>query len=384
MTPSGDEHAEGETATPVAEHAAGEAASPAKPRARRRGRGLAYLALFVALAAGAGYIYYLYWLHQDREARVAALADELTEAGRTSPQWDDLSAKTDELRAEVAQLRQALQRQQQVLEETRTALAKATAEARGQQVPGPRAWRIAELEHLLRGANQRMLMDRDVRGARQLLRAAEDLLAELDDFALHEVRALVAEDVAALGRYRGVDVQGVFLRLEALRGAIGSLPVRLPQLSDTREGQAPAANAADVPEDAAEGSFLDALLGRLEGLVRFRRHEGEAVRPLLPPEQVEYLEQHLLLAVDRAQLAVLRRDQAVFDATLAAADEWLEAYLDPASETVRRVRAELDSLRQVELATPPPDLSRPLARLRQLRDQRPAARDETADDSAAQ
>ena len=343
---------------------------------------MAYLALFAALAAatGAGYVY---WLGQAREARVAALADELAETGRAAGRWDELAAETERLRAQVAQVRRALERQQQALEETHAALTETMAEARGQQPRGPREWRIAELEHLLRGANQRLLMERDARGARQLLRAAEDLLAALDDFALHEVRALVVEDIAALGRYRGEDVQGVFLRLEALRGAFGELPLRLPRFLGAREGPAPAPSAAGQDEDGAEDSFLNAVFGRLKGLVRFRRHQGEAVRPLLPPEQAEYLEQHLLLAIDRAQLAALRRHQAVFDASLAAADEWLEAYLDPTAEAVRRVRAELDSLRQVELATPPPDLSRPLARLRQIRDPSPA-RGETADDSAAQ
>lgn len=381
MTRSGDEHPPAET-TPVTESAGDEAASQSQPRPpRRSGRGVAYLALVAALAAatGAGYVY---WLGQAREARLAALAEELTETGRAAGRWDELAAETARLRAQVAQMRRALERQQQALEETRAALTETMAEARGQQPRGPVEWRIAELEHLLRGANQRLLMERDARGARQLLRAAEDLLAALDDFALHEVRALVVEDIAALGRYRGEDVQRVFLRLEALRGAFGELPLRLPRFLGAREGPTPAPGAEDQ-DDGAEGSFLDAVFGRLKGLVRFRRHQGEAVRPLLPPEQAEYLEQHLLLAIDRAQLAALRRHQAVFDASLASADEWLEAYLDPTAEAVRRVRAELDSLRQVELATPPPDLSRPLARLRQLRDLSPA-RGEAADDSAAQ
>ena len=381
MTRSGDEHPPAET-TPVTESAGDEAAPQSQPRPpRRSGRGVAYLALFAALAAttGAGYVY---WLGQAREARLAAFAEELTETDRAAGRWDELAAETARLRAQVAQVRRALERQQQALEETRAALTETMAEARGQQPRGAHEWRSAELEHLLRGANQRLLMERDARGARQLLRAAEDLLAALDDFALHEVRALVVEDIAALGRYRGEDVQGVFLRLEALRGAFGELPLRLPRFLGAREGPTPAPGAEDQ-DDSAEGSFLDAVFGRLKGLVRFRRHQGEAVRPLLPPEQAEYLEQHLLLAIDRAQLAALRRHQAVFDASLAAADEWLETYLDPTAEAVRRVRAELRSLRQVELATPPPDLSRPLARLRQLRDLSPAARGEAADDSAA-
>lgn len=386
MTRGVDDHAEGETTTPVTESAAGAAAHQSGPgRPRRRGRAVAYLALLAAVVAGAGY------LHWRGQGRVAALSDELAEANLAADRRDDLSASTDRLRAEVGEMRQELQRQkqalqtqQQALEEARGALAEAMAEHRDQRPPRPREWRIAELEHLLRGANQRMLMDHDMRGARQLLHAAEDLLAELDDFTLHEVRALVVEDIAALGRYRGADVQGVFLRLEALRGAFAELPLRLPRFLGAREAPASAPRAEGEGEGDSPPSFLHAVLGRFKGLVRFRRHQGDAVRPLLPPEQAEYLQQHLLLAVDRAQLAALRRHQAVFDASLAAVDEWLGAYLDPTAETVRGVRAQVDALRQVELATRPPDLSRPLARLRQLRDPLPAARGDAADEPAAQ
>lgn len=334
------------------------------PRRVRSGRGVAYLALLLAVA-GAALAGHQYWRGLTREARMAALADELIEVDRVARRADASAGETQQLRTELARLRQQQQRQAQATEEVRGAVVEAVTAARERQPPGPAAWRIAELEHLLRGANQRVALEGDVRGARRLLESADAVLAELDDFALHEVRALVAEDLAALAAYRGADLQGVFLRLEALRGGLRDLPLRLPEF--TGRAQAPAdPSAAAVPADEdAERTFVGAALARLKGLLRFRRHDG-ALRPLLPPEQAEYLEQHLLLALDRAQLAALRRHQAVFDASLAAADEWLANFLDGEHDAVRRLRAEFAELRKVELASAPPDLSRPLARLRQL------------------
>ena len=330
-------------------------APDARSQRRRSGRGVAYLALIVALLAGSAAGYHS-WRAWALDARVAALANE----------GEMLAAQNERLRRALERARQRQERQEAALEDARGALAETAAAVRRQQSPRPMAWRVAELEHLLRGANHRLLLERDVRGARRLLESADAVLAELDDFALHEVRALIAEDLAVLQSYRGADVQGVFLRLDALRGILRDLPLRLPEYAPANRTPSPPPAAAATNEHT-EPSLFGAALSKLKGLVRFRRHTGATLRPLLPPEQGEYLEQHLLLAVERAQLAALRRHQEVFDASLATADEWLAAYLDGEHDTVRQLRAEFNQLRQVDLVGAPLDLSRPLVRLRQIR-----------------
>ena len=359
--------ADASDAKPPAEDARQDAvdrpAAAGPPRRPRTGRGVAYLALLLVLGAGT-FAGYQYWLGLERDARIADLAELLeqrTEAGRAA------ALESEELRTEIARLRQGQADQEQALADARSALAEAVAATREGQPPRPVEWRIAELEHLLRGANLRLIFERDANGARSLLESAEEILIELDDFTLHEVRALVAEDLAALAAYRGADVQGVFLRLEALRGRLRDLPMNLPEFTGADQAATPSPATDAAVDENSETSFVAAGLARLKGLVRFRRHEGAALRPLLAPQQAEYVQQHLLLAVDRAQLAALRRHQAVFDASLAAAEEWLAAYADGEQAIVRELRAELAQLRQVDLASAPPDLSRPLARLRQLR-----------------
>lgn len=352
--------------------------------AKRPGRGVAYLALLLALAAGA-VAGYQHWRAIARDAHMESLGAELANARQALRRLDAVAAEAEQLRTELDGVRGEQARQDQTLVEARDAVAKAMASPRGGQAPRPAAWRLAEVEHLLRGANTQMLLARDAAAARRLLAAADAILAELDDFALHDVRALLAEDLAALAAYRGADVTGVFLRLEALRGLLDDLPLRLPAFTDSRPGDESERRAAPTsadPETEDEASVFQAVWARLAGLVRFRRHE--VVRPLLPPQEAAYLEQRLRLTVDRAQLAALRRDQAVFDAVLGTADEWLRIHLAPDHAAVQRVRAEIAALRQVELAVPPPDLSRPLARLRALRpNAQPGTRSVTASDAPA-
>ena len=330
------------------------------PAARKAGRGLAVLAVLVSLIAlsASGYLYWrLVWQAElgldTRFAELeAALAGDLAR----------LAGEDEAAEAERKRLADDLAAQVQVLARTRTALSAATAAAAPRQAPAPapRDWQLAEVEYLLRLANHRLRLERDADGATALLSSADEILADIDDFAFHDVRALLAEEMAAVLAYEGADVQGVFLKIEAIGGLLDQLPLRLPEYAAV--DRAPTVSASEP-----EPSTLAALLARLEGLVRFRRHDAGTRRPLLSPEEVVYLEQHLRLALERAQLAALRDDQAIFAASLTAARDWLEEFVDPSRDAVATVLSELDVLLAVDLATTPPDISGSLAKLRALR-----------------
>lgn len=343
----------------------------------KSGRALAALALLIALlaAAGAGYVLWQWWQAEqeaaanDWQGTLAAALDETAQARNAADTARaELERALDELRArdsEVAQLLAESARQ-------REALANALASQAGTAKTAPGTWRVAEAEYLLRIANHRLLMERDASGARHLLQLADDILRESEDFAYHDVRALLAEEITALAQFTDADVQGVFLRLEAIKGALRQLPLRLPEYIAATGGETNEQTDAISPPPAppAEPTSMWATLAqRLTGLVRFRQHQGDARRPLLPPEQADYLHMNLRLALDRAQLAALRHDAEVFRVSLTEANEWLAAFVDARGPAATNMAAELNELLQTNLAGELPDISRSLARLRQLRTQ---------------
>ena len=59
---------------------------------------------------------------------------------------------------------------------------------------------FSEVEYLLRLANQRLQLERDVEGAAALLRTADARLEEANNPALVPVRRAIAEELAALKR----------------------------------------------------------------------------------------------------------------------------------------------------------------------------------------
>lgn len=332
-------------------------ATASKPR--RTGRILATFALLASLVAiaGTGYLLYLAWLDEPEarfEAAIGAYQADLANFHRAT------TVEVAALREELAGLGEELAAERQALAEARAAMSDAVAENMASAPPTPREWRLAEVEYLLTIANHRLLMQDDAKGAERLLALSDGVLADLDDYRFHEVRALLAEEQLALKTFDYADTQGVFLRLEAVKELLDHLPLRLPEYASE--------DADDVSApDSREASLLDAFLDRLGGVVRFRQHDGEAIRPLLAPEQAEYLEQHLRLALDRAQLAVLRRDQEIFEISLRKARAWLDRFLDPSRTAVAQAMEELDGLRSIDLDVQPPDISRSLERFRELR-----------------
>lgn len=339
----------------------------------RSGRGLAAFALLLALGAlaGAGYLYYtLVYQVVDRSGAVVQRLDAVRAT---------VDARLAEIETRVeGRLEEMAARQRQALEgfETRQAAARRAADAALESAladvsrrapPSSGDWRQAEAQYLLRIANHRLLMERDVAGALQLLRTADAILAELDDFSVHPVRARLADETAALEGVQDVDLPGLFLRLEAAKRDLVNLPLRVPEF---RAGAAGAQSAA--PEPAATGpqatgqpGVLAELEHQLRGLLRVRRLDSEA-RPLLAPEESQYLELNLRLMLERAQLAAMNRDQLVFEESLASAAGWVGRYLQPEHPAVARLLEELATLQTVSLTQPLPDISGSLKALAQL------------------
>ena len=328
-----------------------EISPPSEPPGRRSrgGTGVAWLALIVATATAA-FVGYRAWQAWATPPPAAAPAADLAALeARVDADVAALTAAIEAQANDTAQQAAALQ----VLQTQQTQMA-TTASAATPMLPTA-AWQLAEAEYLLRLANHRALLEADAAGAEQMLAAADELLAAVDPFAYHEVRALLATERTALQAVAGTDVQGIFLRLDALKAQLQALPLRLPAYIAQEEATPPPA-----------AGMLSALGQRLAGLVRFRS-DGPPVRPLLPPQQAEYLQQHLRLALNHAQLAALRGDQTIFARSLGTAAKWLDAYVDMRTEAAQTFAGSLDALLTEDLGASLPDISGSLARLRAMR-----------------
>jgi len=223
-------------------------------------------------------------------------------------------------------------------------------------------WSLAEVEYLLRIANQRLQLQRDVKTAQQALQAADTRLQELADPQFVSVREQLARELESLRAVESVDVDGISASLTALMEIIDELEVRGSKY------QPPVKTEPISPEPAAtvqDWRDLPALLwSSLSELFRFREHD-KPVSPMLPPEREYFLRENLRLQLSAARLALLRDDSAQYRATLTTATDWLGAYFSDEDARVNETLVQLEQLSAIEVAPELPDVSASLHLLRQ-------------------
>ena len=340
--------------------AADETAEPGEPpqssrQAKASGRGLLVLTFIFALTAlaGVGYLFYALVYLQPivaMERQSVELAADLREF-RVQVQ-DQLNESAEHTRSVIAA---STVEQTQQLAANEAAVIKSLNAALNGAPPSQRVWKLAEAEYLLRIANHRVLMEQDSAGALMLLEAADQIFAELDDFALFEVRASLSDEIVALRQVRRNDLKGLYLRLESLKAQVDTLPLPQPKYIQVQQS------------DGVTESVWTQLIEALQGFVRVRSVQSqEALQPFLAPQEGVYLQLNLYLALEQAQLAALKRQQSVFEHSLLNVRRWVVAHADSENAQIRLLLTELDELLLLELERPLPVISGSLNRLLSL------------------
>ncbi len=223
-------------------------------------------------------------------------------------------------------------------------------------------WVLAEVEYLLRIANQRLQLQGDVNTAKQALQAADARLHELADPHYLSVREQIARDLAAVEAVPAVDLDGLSLTLTAALKDLDQLPVAGTHYEPPARSEGGTSNSRPTVQNIDE---LGSLVWKsLSELFRIREHD-QPVAPMLPPEREYFLRENLRLQLAAARLALLLHDQVQYRAALGTASEWLHTYFDTADPGVQQLTAQLADLAAVDISPALPDVSRSLTLLHQ-------------------
>ena len=329
---------------------------------------ISILALVVA-----GYAAYLIYESNSelKEARtsVRSLETELANLKRTSDQKiEQLSVVLEQTTASISQIREAENTAiadlgasfEVATEQLRTELRAELNEGLG---TSGEDWLLAEVEYLIRLANQRVLMERDVSGALSLLSSADEIVEQTSGIAAYELRESLAYDIANLKAVSDLDTDGIFLSLSAMASQVPELRRKQPELSPPTQIQVENGEAQNYYQQFL--SLVNNIFGRVLNSVDYRR-DGVAITPLLPPKEEYYLRQNLILKFEMAQLALLRNDQPVYHTSLSEAKLWIvKHFVETDPRTVALVTA-LDQLVEVEVDRSLPNISGSLRAVRGL------------------
>ncbi|WP_430460656.1 uroporphyrinogen-III C-methyltransferase [Thalassolituus sp. LLYu03] len=347
-----------ESATPVAKTTA-DSKPEVKARASRPGpHPLSWinLVLMLGLFALAAYAGWLGWqVQQQTAAELAVVSDRVaqarTEAGHLAAAEGDLLSQTSELRTLATELKAQVDHNTDRLG----------------KLPGAERqdWLLAEVEYLLRMANQRLQLERDWNGALSMLQAADNVLVETRNPKYNPVRALIAKEMLALRAAPAVDYTGAVLRIQALQDQIPQLPWKPTRMQ---------AEAADVEQvsTTVSGTWYENLWTNVSQsllkLVRIRERDVPMAAPLTP-DQEYYLQQNMHLMLEQAQVALLREHADMYQHSLQRVEEWLNEYLMVPDDQTRAVLAALRELQAWDVSPALPDISASLNQLQTLLEQ---------------
>lgn len=219
------------------------------------------------------------------------------------------------------------------------------------------SWQLAEVQYLLRLANQRLIMTGDNESAEALLRSADNILRVLDDADLHNLRSAVASDVAALRAVPKLDIQGLYLRMDALIRQTDALVMF--ELPDRRVEIEPV-TAEDWQTRLTQG--YEMALSKLSEYIVVSRRDVP-VETLMDPQYEALVRQNMRMLLEQAQVAMLSGNELLFRQSLERAEGWVTQFFKADQQSAVAMAEELRSIRAERVSVTLPDLNASLLAL---------------------
>lgn len=265
----------------------------------------------------------------------------------------------DRLLKELQQERQSSQQEQQRYHQGREEMLEALSTLHRRIGRSTSRWMAAEAEYLIRVANHRLQLEGDIATAKSALKAADERLRDSADPIWGPVREVLAQDIARLEGLGQVDYQGLSARLGGLAAQVAKLEIKGELINNP---------VAQEPEQKKRKLKLKKVLKDgwegFSSLVVLRRHD-KPLNAMLPPEHAFFLHQNLRLQLESARLALLRRDQKLFDDSLTQAGQWLAEFFEPEHPQTQAMQAALKELTDTRVRIAIPDISDALVSLKQ-------------------
>jgi len=265
----------------------------------------------------------------------------------------DLQGQSSEAQATISGVLGSVRSMEQRLTATESGLISVAASNQNSSVELD----IAEIEYLLRVANERLQLFGDLDAADLALQAADVQIEALNDPIYLSVRQRIASVRQALADVPRHDRIQLSARLNKMQSDIPGLPFRGEEVQQVE------------PELAEDAGWWESFKHTMASLVTVRRRVPED-QSMLSLEDKDYLRQGLWLQLESARLALMRNDANTYIGSLDRVGQTVERFFEPASPAVQTLLLETADLKGVNIAPAMPDISAPWTQLRQLRDSR--------------
>lgn len=280
-----------------------------------------------------------------------------THKGSTQQERQALDAKIQEQQTRLAQLNEHVQNLQ--LSHNGLADHLETVKLIASKGGDINAFPLAEVDYLLRLADTKLKLERNVDAARLALSAAQQQLQSVDEKGLAPVQTMLGEAIASLRGVRLPDITALAHKLVEMETQINGLPLRLnTDIPDIKERVKPATTVtlSDDAERSQWDRLSEAVWNQFKDIVVIRHQRTEAP-PLIAPENEFFLRQNLRLELETLRAALLRGDAQTFQDSYNQVRDWTERYFDVDDPKAVAFLAELQGLQAVQFNPYIPDLT---------------------------
>ena len=178
-----------------------------------------------------------------------------------------------------------------------------------------------------------------------LLQEAQTLLKDEHAPELYAIKQAIAKEQTELETTPFLDYAAILSQFNAASTLVNKLEPKQPRFIPAKETENQSATSWKAQ--------LRTSLLRLEKLIVIRQHD-EAIQPLVTPEDEVILRNNIQLALQQAQWALLRHNDALYTLSLTQASKILEKSFDPESEATKSLLNQLYNLQQIKLTPSQP------------------------------
>lgn len=321
------------------------------------GKGLALLALLVALAVGGAGHFMANKKFNEVEAQIQALS---AKANQQAPAQTAVEMPNfDSEKAQIAELSTNYQKALDRIKELENAQSGYTQQISGLQLQLQKLsntsgsdktfWLLSEVDFLLNNAARKVVLDNDINTAKNLLLEADQVLTQVPSAT--NVREAIKADLNTLTSLNNIDQNALMQRVANLTNRLDDLPI-------LESEQSQAAIAEDQVSDSIadwEKNLEKSASSFLDHFIRVSKRNVADEKAFVAPNQEIYLRENIRLRLQIAILAIPRQQSEFYKKSLQTVGSWVRSYFDTSNENVQNFLKEVDDLAEQTIYVDAPD-----------------------------
>ena len=215
----------------------------------------------------------------------------------------------------------------------------------------PSDWILSEVEYLINLSGRKLWLEHDLTTTISLLAAADKRIIEMGDPSLNPLRRAVLEDINMLEALPKNDPDSLILALSSLERRIDKLIIAGSKMTEASQ-----AEDGPVSSDVAdwEANLNKSWDTFVESFIVIS-HRDTPVEALLSPQQSWYLKENLRNTLSKAEFAVYREQQDIYDLALQNALKLIEVYYDMEDKGTEQFHTSIKRLSKQTVSVTYPD-----------------------------